>query len=439
MKVGVIADDLTGANGTGVKLTKLGLKTKTTFYQKEFTTFEPDSAICLDTDSRYLTPLDAQHRVLQSVHSLTGWQADLICKRIDSTFRGNIGPELEVLLNNIEGSTVVIVPTFPSSGRTVVGGYLLVNGKPLHETDVANDPISPIVDSYLPAILEKQTEEDVAVIELNKVSSGSASVTEELENCINRGTKLVICDAITEQHIETIARAMTDITSSMMIPADPGPLTTAFTSQLMKKSSSEQKSKVLVSVGSVTSISKSQIDYLASKMHIKPVYARPDSLASFGKSWEEEIERVVLETKELIDNQETIIVTTNHSSFPVLDFKQLSKIEGVSEDLLAKRITAGLAEISKRILQNGNGCIKGCFFSGGDVTASFCEAVEADGFELVSEVMPLVAHGVVSGGEFQGLSIVTKGGMIGDKTAIYESVTYLKETLHDKGRILHGA
>ncbi|MDY6416382.1 MAG: four-carbon acid sugar kinase family protein [Succinivibrio dextrinosolvens] len=54
---------------------------------------------------------------------------------MDSTLRGNIGAETDAMLDSLgEQYTAIVVPTFPSSGRTVVGGYLLVNGALLHKT-----------------------------------------------------------------------------------------------------------------------------------------------------------------------------------------------------------------------------------------------------------------------------------------------------------------
>ncbi|MBB6454597.1 uncharacterized protein YgbK (DUF1537 family) [Salirhabdus euzebyi] len=428
MKVGVIADDLTGANGTGVKLTQQGLKTFTNFNDKEINIPEIDAAVCIDTDSRYTSPECAQERVREAIRKLQKWETDIICKRIDSTFRGNIGPEIDVLLDHITDTVGIIVPSFPATNRIVTGGYMLVNGIPLQESDVANDPVTPLCDSYLPSILNKQTKQKVELIPLNKVSEGSLVIEKEISNHIQNGARLILCDAITEEHIESIAESMTKIKHKQLIPIDPGPLTNYFvekTSNLQE----QDKAKILVSIGSATSVTQGQIQFLVNKLKAKPIFVQPSKLATFSNEWNEEVTRVVREATKIVNKESVIIVTTNHPDFPKIDFKRISKLEGVSDDLLAKRITDGLAEISKQILQYSNGSIKGCFFSGGDVTSSFCKNVKASGINLIDEIMPLVAFAEIADGEFDGLPIVTKGGLIGDSTAIYESIIYLSKKL----------
>lgn len=63
MRVGVIADDLTGANATGVRLAKQGFKTATVVQDAPYQNFDQYDAICIDTDSRYSTKEMAENRV----------------------------------------------------------------------------------------------------------------------------------------------------------------------------------------------------------------------------------------------------------------------------------------------------------------------------------------------------------------------------------------
>ncbi|WP_140392745.1 four-carbon acid sugar kinase family protein [Virgibacillus dakarensis] len=435
MKVGVIADDLTGANGTGVKLSKLGFKSITSFERIPSHTPESGIAICLDTDSRYVSPNIAEDRVQHSITQLQAWGAEIICKRIDSTFRGNIGVELDAVLESMDDSVAIIVPSYPSSRRVVVGGYMLVNGVLLHETDVAKDPIHPITDSYLPAILGRQTDNHVGYIELKKVSLGTSVIAEQLNKVISEGNRFIICDAVTDEQIEAIANAMVTLKDKRFIPVDPGPLTEYFVRKL-NQSNPKDEPKILVSVGSVTSVIQNQLQYFIKETQVTPVYVRPDRLVTFSSSWDEEIHRVVEVAKAVMENHATILVTTNHPNQSIVNFKQIASTEGVSEVRLAKRITNGLAEISKQLIL-ANESIKGCFFSGGDITASFCGTAKVEGINLIDEVMPLAAFGEIMGGKFDGLAIVTKGGLVGGNTAIFDSVEYIKQHINNKGRTFH--
>ena len=72
----------------------------------------------------------------------------LYSKRIDSTLRGNLGGETDAMLDCLGKDFIAVsAPCFPSSGRTLVGGYLLVDDLPLHKTNIAIDPKTPVKTS----------------------------------------------------------------------------------------------------------------------------------------------------------------------------------------------------------------------------------------------------------------------------------------------------
>ena len=88
-----------------------------------------------------------------------------------------------------------------------------------------------------------------------------------------------------------------------------------------------------------------------------------------------------------------------------------------------------MAEMALRILL-AEPSFRGLYASGGDVTQAVCEKFSASGLELRDEVLPLAAYGVFSGGEFDGLHVVTKGGSQGNSDAINLCVNYLKSKLY---------
>lgn len=173
MKIAVIADDLTGANATGVLLSKQGFSTATIIQGLSYPSAAYD-AICIDTDSRYVSPEEAKRRVKQAVTFMLNHGVKLFCKRIDSTVRGNIGAEIDAVLDVLgEEAVAVVMPSFPASGRITVGGCLLVNGVPLQETDVARDPVSPLTQTYVPDIIVEQSRQSITHIGMDAVLSGS--------------------------------------------------------------------------------------------------------------------------------------------------------------------------------------------------------------------------------------------------------------------------
>src|SRR5699024_538139 len=150
LKIGIIADDLTGANATGVRKSKSGFRPATYFYNKKIISNEDIDTVIIDTDSRYLNKDILKTRINKSLENLFKCNIDFVCKRIDSTMRGNVGNEIDLLLDYVDKESIaVVVPSFPDSERVTIGGYLVVNNIPLHKTDVANDPIMPINTSCI--------------------------------------------------------------------------------------------------------------------------------------------------------------------------------------------------------------------------------------------------------------------------------------------------
>lgn len=423
MNIAVIADDLTGANATGVKLSKLGFTTATIVRGLPLPKDGYD-ALCLDTDSRYEKPETAKERVIEALTLIhEKHQPSVYCKRIDSTLRGNIGAEINAMLETLGPETIaVVVPAFPESGRITIGGFLLVEGVPLQDTDVAKDPVSPLKSSKVTEIIASQTTKTVVACGLNELLKGEISLQACIEKKAEEGARIIVVDAVTQEHIDTVAKVITRI-DRPVVAVDPGPLTASYAKAAMDQMDTGKK--ILVTVGSVTSTTGSQLNYFIKKWNVNPIYVKPENLATYSDGWQKEIDKVVTKATNKIKNESIILVTTYHPNQQLLDLKALAKIENVSEEALAKRITDGLAAISREIIKKSEGAVGGCFLSGGDVTSSVCAVARAQGIKLIDEVLPLAAYGHFIGGYLHDIPVVTKGGMIGDKKALSDCVRYL--------------
>lgn len=214
------------------------------------------------------------------------------------------------------------------------------------------------------------------------------------------------------------------MTEKPVIPVDPGTLTVAYIQE--RSRSQPSRSKVLVTVGSVTHTSERQLERLIQEWNCDPVYVSPEALTLASDRREQAIEEAVAAALERSRRDSIIVVTTQHPEQRVLDLASIAKKHGTSESSLAKSITDGLAGITRQVMEQSQGEIGGCFSSGGDVTASLFAVTGAKGIELVDEIQPLVAYGRFVGGYLDGIPIVTKGGMAGEEDAIHNSVRYLR-------------
>ncbi|MDN4071683.1 four-carbon acid sugar kinase family protein [Fictibacillus terranigra] len=431
MRIAVISDDLTGANATGVLLKKQGISTATILHGFSPQTAYNYDAICIDTDSRYTPKHVAYQRVSELIGSLSGQGVELFCKRIDSTARGNIGGEIDACLDALgEDSVAVVLPSYPVSGRTTVGGYLLVYGTPVQETDVAKDPQAPLNESHVPSIISRQSSKPVATLEMSEVLQGAFKLSSLLQQKINEGSRIIVADAVNEEQIAAVAKAMASLDQTF-VPVDPGPLTAAYVKE--KYNDAPFTPKILLTIGSCTKVTGRQIHHLAENLPLHTVTIDPLKLArDQDGERDEEIAEGVEEGLRLLEDQSVVLVTTFQKDAPLLDLQALAKEKHTTEASLAKRITDGLAIVSQRIIQKSRTSISGCFSSGGDVTASLCAAGKTHGIQLLDEVFPLAAYGRFIGGYLDGLPVVTKGGMVGSESAITDSVLFLQRQLTTK-------
>src|SRR5262245_23965054 len=132
----ILADDLTGACDTGTLFAGGGAVPVTVWPQPA-----AGAAVrVLDTESRALSATVAARRVEAAARRAA---SPRYFKKIDSTFRGHVGAEVNALLLASGAVSAVLTPAFPAQGRTVLDRLLFVDGIPIAETVIARDPEFP--------------------------------------------------------------------------------------------------------------------------------------------------------------------------------------------------------------------------------------------------------------------------------------------------------
>src|ERR687890_858338 len=150
MLIAVIADDLTGAADTGVQFVHAGYRTAV-FFRATHKLADDLDAVVFYTDSRAMPAGFAAKRVLEAARAAR--EARIVYKKLDSTLRGNVAAELASALGGARRDRVVVAPAFPAAGRTTVGGIQRVHGMPVDETEMANDPNTPVSEAHVPSLL----------------------------------------------------------------------------------------------------------------------------------------------------------------------------------------------------------------------------------------------------------------------------------------------
>ncbi len=428
----VIADDLTGANATGVLLKKMNYKAYTIMNAEriELTTLEDCDCVLYPTDSRGVDAQIAYNRVYNVCNLLKNDAVKVYGKRIDSTLRGNLGSETDAMLDSLGKDYVAVVaPCFPSSGRIVIGGYMLVNGLPLHKTDIAIDPKTPVTISEDAELFRQQSKYKVASILMKDMMNGKDELAEVMKKHVAGGARILVVDCVTQEDLDLIADAV--IASKMKVVAvDPGVFTATLARKLIVPAEKAQNSRILAVVGSVHPSTKAQMEELWLSQKTHNVFVHTRELLEGEERREAEINRVVTEVlKE--SRQNAVSTVTGDGIYPEnrIDFAPYMERYRCSLDEVTGIINEAFAEITHRIF-SAEPEYKGLYTSGGDITVAVCERFQTAGLSLMDEVLPLAAYGQFLKGEFEGVHIITKGGSQGNSSAINRCITYLKEKLH---------
>lgn len=183
----ILADDLTGAADSAARCRWAGLPA--TIFLKIPESPLPAGVRAFTSDSRHLPAAEAAQRVRMMAAPLQALDAHWY-KKIDSTLRGHIGSELDVLLELLDAPAALICPAFPAQKRGLHTGHL-----------VAPD-LSPI-PMHLPSLLQSQSRYPVAAISLEDVRNGKLAA--RLQQTTSReGHRVLVVDALTDEDLDTI-------------------------------------------------------------------------------------------------------------------------------------------------------------------------------------------------------------------------------------------
>ena len=409
----VIADDLTGSNATCSLLKKIGLRAASILKLQNGMKYDTD-VISYSTGSRGLDKEEAYKKVSEAIKILKDKNVLVYNKRIDSTLRGNIGAEINAMLDNLENDRIaVVVPAYPDSKRIVVNKTMLVNGVLLENSDAGKDPKTPIKTSCVETLIQKDCKYSSTYLELADIEQPIEKLIKKIQKSTEK-SRVLIFDTVNNEDIIKISRAI--IQSNInIITVDPGPFTLYFSKELQKEKHLEKK--ILMLIGSVTETTKKQIEYILQEEDIFLVKMKAESFFE-KESCIKEIERVISFIKKGIESYELFLITTSPiGDEKKLDLKEIAhKLNTTVEDV-SKIIANTLTETAVRVLKETQK-FEGVYSSGGDITIALLEKLKAIGVEIREEVIPLAAYGRIIGGDFSNLKLVSKGGMVGDETVI---------------------
>lgn len=261
-KILIVTDDLTGANDTSVQFSKRQLKSLVITNKDHFNkSLKECDALVVDTESRSDDKDTAYRKAFEIGKIAKAQHIKFIYKKLDSTLRGNIGAEISGLMDALEIQHAIIVPALPSNERITKNGYVYVKGQLLAETEIADDPKTPVKESFIPRIISSQTDKKIEVITQQDVSSGRQNILEKVRHKLDSGIQLIVIDAQVDEDLDLIASAITDLDKQVLLVGSSG--LAAYLPKYIKLNK-EKKSNIVVA-GSVSEVTRKQIAYVKEK------------------------------------------------------------------------------------------------------------------------------------------------------------------------------
>ena len=414
----IIADDLTGAADSAVQFCPYFDDTMLVSYQKWDRILEPTlpastQATAIYTNSRALAVDQARRRLVSVAQGLAEIKALRIYKKIDSCMRGNVGAETDALLDQLGYAASFITPAFPEMGSTTLEDIHKIHVIPLDQTEISQDPVTPVTESSLTRIVALQSRYPVGHVGLAFLENSNHRLIIEIERQLQSGVRHIVFDATNRAHLDRVAQSIFSF-EDRILPVGSAGLAGSIAKLLTSKPASDEPAKMIASggfnllvCGTTSAVTAQQIDGLLENYSYEVIGLSPDMLADPGRN--AEFSETVFWVRSCLKKKNVILTITSqpHNSIA----QRQANIQPAAESIvrgLGLFVTEVVAEIKPGHL----------FLTGGDTADAILAAIETEGIRILGEVVAGVVQGVIIGGLLDSLPVVTKAGAFGQKDTL---------------------
>ena len=429
-KLAIVADDLASAMDCGIQVAKSGLQTLVPLSGYEIAAAaDAADVVSIDTDSRSVPAGEAYERVKRAAGLMVAVGFPNIYKSVDSTLRGNLGAEVDAVLDVFHVDLAVVAPAYPLYGRTTVGGKHFLHGEPINKTEFATDPQCPVREANLVRLLSSQSKRKTGLVELGVLREGDASVARQLAALTAQKTHLIVFDAQVETDLDRIARAVSAtgyrvlwvgstglarcIPSALGIQSQDGP----------RPKHSSATDRIMLVVGSASEITHEQLQTLKQQREVVAVEMNPFRVIAGADAAAVEMERCRSRLVDALNGGSDVVLHVTSSRRDVSVAQSLGHAAGLTAVEVSAQIADALAHITRLVVEMCD--LRGIVLTGGDTAKAVCAQLGAIGISIWQEVEPGIPLGRLVG-EHEML-IVTKAGAFGTPQALIRSLEAMKK------------
>jgi len=226
IRLGCIADDFTGATDLANNLVRAGMRAVQTIGVPgdDAAAIDDTDAVVVALKSRTIEPRLAVEQSLAACRWLRRAGATQVyfkvCSTFDSTPRGNIGPVLEALMDELGCDFTIATPAFPDNARTVFKGHLFVGDLLLSESGMRDHPLTPMTDANLVRVLQAQLAparhngdagRRVGLVDQRATGVSAAAIRARFDALRQDGVAIAIADAIDNDDLHRLGEAVRDL------------------------------------------------------------------------------------------------------------------------------------------------------------------------------------------------------------------------------------
>jgi uncharacterized protein YgbK (DUF1537 family) len=392
-QLGIIADDLTGALDTGGQFAKTGLETALLLSPRHAL---PVQVQVISTNSRDADVATARQQAAKAAKRLRG---RLVFKKIDSTMRGHVGPEIEVVLRVSGVEKAVVCPAVIEVGRRVRHGKLWVEDLLLHKSDFAHDPSWPAVTSDMASLLGLP----VTHLHLKTVRAGANVLTEAISNA---PTQIITVDACDDSDLATISQA---VVAGHYLPCGALGLARAWVRELLGSRRIEPEpalqgspAPVLVVAGSRHPKTRAQVHRVALERGLAII----EVAVAMNDRGDEQWQAIA----EVLSEDRSLVIRA-----PLEEIRQASH---------RRALDVVLGKLALRVCQEFE--LAGLVLTGGATASAVCQTLEAVAVRILGELQVGIPWGRLVGGVASDLPVVTKAGGFGHADSLIRIVDILR-------------
>jgi len=425
----LIADDLTGGADAGAQFAKRGLRTLLISVRDnpliDFSEYINREVLVVNTDSRGLSPEKAFSLVSSLIKGYNKELFPVVYKKIDSTLRGNIGYEIDAILTEMNGSLCFMAPSYPEQNRILVGGIMIVGEKPLALTEVARNTASPVQEFHVYKLLERQSRSSVGWIDLTHVATSCERLQKAVEGELRKGTQIIVFDAVSRQDLTNVAEVgfsleikplfvgsagLAEEVAKKIAPSKIG------SSQFLQRPIKPFKHILTVS-GSVSSITHQQLRQVeqrnipAFQLNKSLVTSDDPEAQKKRKELSKKIANSLSEKHAMIRTTSEILSTDDSTGLPIH-----LKITKILASIALLAMEESKVDVHDLVL----------ILTGGDTAQSVINILGAEGVEIEGELLEGIVKGHLIGGEWGGLTIITKAGGFGKEDALKKIIEIIE-------------